>query len=71
MENYLLNKTIEYLVKVFNNYCLPIFWQPGWIVMLDNERWSHARPSYTLQPGEKRKLWAMMGMPKNRIGARF
>nr|VFJ67607.1 MAG: Taurine catabolism dioxygenase TauD, TfdA family [Candidatus Kentron sp. FM]VFJ67794.1 MAG: Taurine catabolism dioxygenase TauD, TfdA family [Candidatus Kentron sp. FM]VFK16769.1 MAG: Taurine catabolism dioxygenase TauD, TfdA family [Candidatus Kentron sp. FM] len=61
----------EYLVHVFDNHCLPIFWKPGWIAMLDNERWAHARPPFTLQEGETRKLGAMMGNPKNRIGARF
>nr|VFK13968.1 MAG: Taurine catabolism dioxygenase TauD, TfdA family [Candidatus Kentron sp. LFY] len=61
----------EYLVHVFDNHCLPIFWKPGWIAMFDNERWAHARPPFTLQPGERRKLGAMMGNPKSRIGARF
>ena len=28
----------EYLVKYFDNHCLPIFWKPGWIAILDNER---------------------------------
>jgi len=61
----------EYLVKIFENHCLPIFWKPGWIAMFDNERWAHARPPFTLQAGESRKLGAMMGVPKNRIGAKF
>nr|VFK54372.1 MAG: Taurine catabolism dioxygenase TauD, TfdA family [Candidatus Kentron sp. TUN]VFK56634.1 MAG: Taurine catabolism dioxygenase TauD, TfdA family [Candidatus Kentron sp. TUN] len=61
----------EYLVHVFDNHCLPIFWKPGWIAMLDNERWAHARPPFTLKSGESRKLGAMMGNPKDRIGAGF
>nr|VFJ43017.1 MAG: Taurine catabolism dioxygenase TauD, TfdA family [Candidatus Kentron sp. DK] len=61
----------EYLVRVFNNHCLPIFRKPGWIAILDNERWAHARPPFTLQPGEIRKLGAMMGNPRDRVGARF
>jgi alpha-ketoglutarate-dependent taurine dioxygenase len=61
----------EYLVKIFDNHCLPVFWKPGWIAMFDNERWAHARPPFTLKEGETRKLGAMMGIPKNRIGAKF
>ena len=55
----------------FANHSLPIFWKSGWIAILDNERLTHARPSFTLQEGETRKLGAMMGIPKNRIGAKF
>jgi len=64
-------KETEYLVRIFDNHYLPIFWKPGWIAMFDNERWAHARPPFKLQEGETRKLGAMMGVPKNRLGAKF
>jgi alpha-ketoglutarate-dependent taurine dioxygenase len=64
-------KEIEFFVRIFDNHSLPIFWKPGWIAMLDNERWAHARPPFTLQAGESRKLGALLGIPKNRLGARF
>lgn len=56
---------------MIDNHCLPIFWKPWWIAILDNERKTHARPPFTLQEGEIRKLAAMMGIQKNRIGAKF
>jgi len=62
---------IEYFVRIFDNYCLPIFWKSGWIAMFDNERWAHARPPFVLQKGETRKLGVMIGREKNRLGARF
>nr|VFK06929.1 MAG: Taurine catabolism dioxygenase TauD, TfdA family [Candidatus Kentron sp. LPFa]VFK23090.1 MAG: Taurine catabolism dioxygenase TauD, TfdA family [Candidatus Kentron sp. LPFa] len=64
-------KEIEFFVRVFDNHCLPIFWKPGWIALLDNERWAHARPPFVLQAGETRKLGVMMGNPKDRVGQKF
>lgn len=62
---------IEFFVRIFDSHSIPIYWKPGWVAMLDNERWTHSRPPFTLQKGESRKLGAMIGQPKNRLGARF
>ena len=64
-------REIEYLVRIFDRYSLPIRWQAGMIAMIDNERWTHARPPFSLKQGEQRTLGVVLGNRKRRIGARF
>jgi alpha-ketoglutarate-dependent taurine dioxygenase len=65
------DQEVEYFVRIFDDYSLPIFWKPGWIAMIDNEKWTHARPPFTLKKGETREIGLLLGNMKNRLGARF
>jgi alpha-ketoglutarate-dependent taurine dioxygenase len=65
------DKEIEFFLRIYDSYSFPIYWQPGWIAILDNERWAHARPPFSLQENETREIGVIIGDMKDRIGARF
>jgi len=66
--------TEEAIAQVYeanNKASLALRWQHTDLALVDNERWSHARPSYTVHPGEERVMGVTMGMMKKRAGSRF
>ena len=65
------DQEIDYFVRIFDNYSLPIFWQPGWVAIINNERWTHARPPYILKKNETRTIGLLLGNIKKRLGAKF
>jgi hypothetical protein len=45
----------------YDNFGIPIAWQPGDVAVLCNMRFAHGRPGIELLPGEKRELGVMLG----------
>jgi len=62
---------IRQLYEAYNGASLALNWHQADLAMLDNLRWSHARPAYTLKTGEERVMGVTMGMMKQRLGNRF
>ncbi len=65
------NDEIEQIYACYNRTSLAVAWQYADVAILDNERWTHARPAFTLLEGERRIMGVTMGMMKNRLGSRF
>ena len=62
---------IETIYAINNKASLGLRWQEADVAMIDNERWTHARPAYELKPGEERVMGVTTGMLKERVGSRF
>jgi hypothetical protein len=45
----------------YDNFGIPIAWQPGDVAVFCNMRFAHGRPGIELLPGEKRELGVMLG----------
>lgn len=61
---------LETYVRVYDQHGLPIDWEPGKIAVLCNYRWAHGRPSYKMEPNEKRTLGVVLGEMYDRVGQR-
>lgn len=59
---------LEQMAKIGNASSFPIYWVPGRIALLDNRRFTHARPKYTLPEGAKRELGVVLLNPVKRLG---
>ena len=62
---------IRQLYDAYNSASLALNWHQADLALLDNLRWAHARPSYTLKPNEERVMGVTMGIMKERLGNRF
>jgi alpha-ketoglutarate-dependent taurine dioxygenase len=65
------NEELQILFDVYNQRSFPARWQHFDLAVLDNLRWTHARPAFQLQEHEQRIMGVAMGMIKQRVGARF
>lgn len=65
------DEDIATIYAINNKASLGLRWQEADVTLLDNERWSHARPAYALQSGETRVMGVTTGMLKERLGSRF
>jgi len=65
------NEEIEQLYAAYNKASLAVAWQKADVAIIDNLRWTHARPAFTLPEGEQRVMGVTMGMMKERVGSRF
>lgn len=45
----------------YDEFGIPLAWQPGDVAVFCNMRFAHGRPGIVLQPGEKRELGVMLG----------
>ena len=61
---------IRQIYAAYNRAALAIAWQEADLAILDNTRWSHARPAYTLGPGEERVMGVALGLMRKRRGSR-
>ncbi|CAA6804387.1 MAG: Unknown protein [uncultured Thiotrichaceae bacterium] len=61
---------IATVYAAYNQASVALEWQRADVAIIDNLRWSHARPAYQLQDGETRVMGVTMGMMKNRSGSR-
>ena len=59
---------LEQFVMIANASSFPLYWTPGTIVLLDNRRFTHARPPYELPKDEKRQLGVLLLNPVERRG---
>lgn len=62
---------LQTLFDVYNVRSFPVAWQRFDLAILDNLRWTHARPAFHLKDGEQRVMGVAMGMMAKRIGSRF
>ena len=62
---------IKQLYAAYNQASFPIVWQQADVAIVDNLRWSHARPAFNLKEGEQRVMGVTMGMMKDRVGSNF
>ena len=65
------NNELQILFDIYNERSFPIRWQQFDLAILDNLRWTHARPAFQLGENEQRIMGVSMGMMKQRVGARF
>ncbi|MEZ5454025.1 MAG: TauD/TfdA family dioxygenase [Thiothrix sp.] len=65
------NQEIVDIYAAYNHASLALDWKQADLALLDNLRWAHARPAFTLQAGEERVLGVTMGMMTERVGNRF
>lgn len=65
------HQEIEQLYGAYNTASLPLDWKHADLAILDNLRWTHARPAFSLKTGEERIMGVTMGMMKQRVGNRF
>jgi hypothetical protein len=61
---------LEQMAIIGNASSFPIHWQAGRIALLDNRRYTHARPQYNLPKGGIRKLGVVLLNPVQRQGPR-
>ena len=59
---------LEQMVMVANASSFPLYWAPGTIALLDNRRFTHARPQFELSAGETRQLGVVLMNPVERRG---
>ncbi|MGS2716979.1 TauD/TfdA family dioxygenase [Eionea flava] len=59
---------LDCFTRVFSMHEIPVHWKAGKVAILDNRRYTHARPVFTLHEGEKRVLGVQMGMKTTRLG---
>ena len=62
---------IAEIYAINNRVSMGLRWQEADVALIDNERWTHARPAYHLQPGEERIMGVTTGLLKHRLGSRF
>lgn len=62
---------IATIYAINNKASLGLRWQEADVALIDNQRWSHARPAYTIQPDEERVMGVTTGMLKPRVGGRL
>ncbi len=67
----LSDEDITQLYSAYNQVSLPVSWQHADLAILDNLRWSHARPAFNLKEGESRVMGVTMGMMQDRVGNHF
>lgn len=65
----LSDEDISTVYAAYNGVSLALTWQQADLAIIDNLRWSHARPSYQLKEGEERIMGVTMGMMKTRVGS--
>ena len=56
------------MARIGNASAIPIHWQAGKIALLDNRRYTHARPRYEAQPNAVRRLGVVLLNPVQRKG---
>lgn len=59
---------LQTYVDVYDRFGLPINWRLGDVAIVCNWRWAHGRPSYDLEPGERRELGVVLGETFGRLG---
>lgn len=65
------DQDIAEIYAINNLASLGLRWQEADVALIDNERWTHARPAYRLGPGERRVMGVTTGMLKSRVGSRL
>jgi len=55
-------------MHVYDQGGMPIKWKVGDVCVVDNWKWAHGRPAYTLEEGEKRNLGVLLGGLFDRLG---
>ena len=53
---------------VANASSFPLYWESGKVALLDNRRFTHARPQFELSAGETRQLGVVLMNPVERRG---
>ena len=59
---------LEQMVRLMARHSIPVKWKPGRVAVLDNRRWTHARPPYELLPEEERVMGVALLNPTSRSG---
>jgi len=59
---------LQEFVDVYDRHGMPLKWQRGDVAVMCNYRWSHGRPSYSLNDGEERILGVALGPQFDRVG---
>lgn len=59
---------LDQMAQIGNHSSFPLYWESGRIAILDNRRYTHARPQYTLPEGAKRELGVVLLNPVKRSG---
>lgn len=67
----LSNDEIATVYAAYNQASVALEWQRADVAVIDNLRWSHARPAYQLEADGKRVMGVTMGMMKERSGSRY
>jgi len=62
---------LSIMAQIGNASSFPIHWQAGKMAILDNRRYTHARPQYVLPEGAKRELGVVLLNPVSRQGAQL
>lgn len=62
---------IKQIYMANNTASLALRWQEADLALVDNIRWSHARPSFDMEEDDERIMGVTMGMMKQRDGSRF
>jgi hypothetical protein len=61
---------LDQMAMIGNASSFPLYWQAGRIALLDNRRYTHARPQYNLPEGAVRALGVVLLNPTSRQGMR-
>lgn len=66
----LSRQDLEDIDAIFSLYSMPINWLPSMAAIIDNRRFTHARPVFTPNPSIPRELGVQIGNQVSRIGIR-
>jgi len=61
---------LRQFVDVYDQFGVPLRWQPGEVAVMCNYRWAHGRPMYEVHEGEQRELGVVLGSVFERQGQR-
>ncbi|NRA45482.1 MAG: TauD/TfdA family dioxygenase [Oligoflexales bacterium] len=61
---------INTIEQINDAHGIPIFWENGKILIVDNRRYTHARPPYKADPMKPREIGVRIGNPIERYGQR-
>jgi len=61
---------LQQFVDVYDQFGVPLRWQPGEVAVMCNYRWAHGRPMYEVREGEQRELGVVLGSVFERQGQR-
>ena len=64
----LTSEDIVIFQKILDKHSIPIFWETGKILVLDNRRYTHARPPFRPDPDKPRVIGVKIGNPVDRSG---
>jgi len=60
---------LQEFVDVYDQAGVELAWNVGDVVVIDNRRWAHGRPAYSLEGDEGRKLGVVLGDFYDRQGS--